>query len=134
MQSESNRQFLKSFEYYNYTSKHISKLKKEDGSAIELPSQIFKYQKEFYHNLYTPKSIDSRITKDSKSYFFENLMDKLSTEQKSLCGAEISLIECKEAVMSLNDNRHQGQSFQYSFQTGELSVEQKRGILRLLPI
>ena len=154
LQGESNNQFLKSLEYYNYTSKHIRKLEKEDGSSIELPSQILKYQKEFYQNLYTPKSIDSWITKESESYFFENLLDKLSIEQKSLCDAEISLTECKEAVMSLKDNKTPGsdglttefykffwdhikvpliESFQYSFQTGELSVEQKRGILRLLP-
>ena len=34
LQGESNRPFLKSLEYYNYTSKHIRKLKKEDGSTI----------------------------------------------------------------------------------------------------
>ena len=49
--------------------------------------------------------IDSWITKEPESYFFENLLDNLSIEQKSLCDAEISLIECKEAVMSLKDNR-----------------------------
>ena len=113
-----------------------------------------KYQKEFYQNLYTPKSIDSWITKESESYFFENLFDKLSIEQKSLCDAKISLTECKEAVISLKDNKTPGsdglttefykffwdhikvpliESFKYSFQSGELSVEQKRGILRLLP-
>ena len=132
-------------EYNNYTSKHIRKLEKEDDGTIELPSQILKYQKEFYQNLYTPKSIDSWITKESKSFFFENILDKLSIEQMSLCDAEISLIECKEAVMSLKDNKLSGsdglttefykffwdhikvpliESFQYSFQTGELSVEQ----------
>ena len=108
LQGESNNQFLKSLEYYNYTSKHIRKLEKEDGSTIELPSQILKYQKEFYQNLYTPKSIDNWITKESESYFFENLLDKLSIEQKSLCNAEISLTECKKAVMSLKCNKTPG--------------------------
>ena len=134
-------------ECYNYISKHIRKLEKEDGSSIELPSQILKYQKEFYQNLYTQKSIDSWITKESESYFFENLLDKLNIEQKSLCDAEISLTECKEAVMSLKDNKTPGsdgltaefykffwdhikvpliESFQYSSQTGELSATQKK--------
>ena len=69
LQGESNSQLLASLEHYNYTSKHIRKLEKEDGSVIELPSEILKYEKEFYQSLYTPTNKDSLLKDEFESYF-----------------------------------------------------------------
>lgn len=155
-EGEKNTKYFTSLEKRNYDNKVISQLQ-IDNKIIESPKEILDEEKKFYSNLYTESlSIHDDTYKKSSDYFFDekDTFPNLDSVQKDMCDKEITEREITESIKELKNGRTPGSdglpsefykffwvdvksfvfdSIQYAFKHGELSIEQRRGIITLLP-
>ena len=153
---EKNSKYFLNIEKNNYKAKHIKKLITENGEIISTQSAILSYQQKYYTDLLSTKFTASDTDRISYTKaFFDNLnITKLSTGQRNFCEQPLTISECKKAIDKLSSGKSPGSdgftadfykffwddikhlvfdSFNYSFQHGSLSIDQKRGILSLNP-
>lgn len=104
----------------------------------------------FYKNLYSAKGVDHDIQRD----FLEAGVKKLSADGEATCDREITTSELGAALKSLPNNKTPGtdgistefykcwwsdiidlvlDGFNHSLITGRLSIDQRRGVITLLP-
>jgi len=133
--------------------KHIKSLITENGE-INNPVMILKEEKRFYSELY--KETADRKDIHSECPFLTNntALTTVSQEVAILCDESISLDECKKALGEMANNKSPGSdgftvefykffwddikelvfaSFNQAFNKGELSIEQRRGVISLVP-
>ena len=129
----------------------IDALKAENGDIATTSSQILNVASVFYKRLYaTRKPANENIL----TYFNQTVFPRILTEdEKHLCEGGITPEECLNAVKNLKENKSPGldgipgefykllwpeicdliiDSFNESFQNGELSESQKTSILSLM--
>ena len=139
----------------NYNNKHITKLiDPKDGSTVETPQEILDLEKTFYQDLYDDKSDPNRST-EAENEIFENLdIPKISDENKQFCEEELTETEILKSVKAMKSGKSPGTcgltsewykffwidikeilvtSINYNLRNGKLSLEQRRGILTLIP-
>jgi hypothetical protein len=142
--------FLK-LENSNYNIKHIKSLIVDD-STITNPTEILKEQQSFYENLYSEKNHSDKCEQNCELFTVNS--NKLNDTDKTYCDSELTLQECTESLRKLPNNKTPGSdgfttnfykffwskiktlvydSFQYSFKTGEMSIDQRRAIINLQP-
>jgi len=118
---------------------------------ITNPTKILLEEEKFYKNLYTDNLNDQ--CKQNCS-LLDITKPTLNESDKNMCEQEITLEECGESLKELPNNKTPGSdgftsdfykffwkdikqfvynSFKYSFESGELSIDQRRAILTLLP-
>jgi len=146
---ERSSKYFFQLEKHNQELKHITTLIDENGITVDKPKEIMEKLHLFYKNLYSSKH------KDIKPCFDHYTPDlKLCELEAEILEVDISLEECKEALDDLPANKTPGsdgltaefykrfwdvlhemffESLQYSLLFGELSIEQRRGVLTLLP-
>jgi exonuclease III len=149
---ERNTKFFLNLEKRNYKNKCITKLVNENDELIEDKDEILKYEASFYKNLYTePKDNDNE--EDKEGFLNENT-PRLKEDEVNLCEQNINMEEIGLALKDLKNGKSPGtDGFTADFykffwnkikvlvlnsllsanQTGELSIEQKRGIINLIP-
>ena len=147
---EKSSKYFLSLEKVHSEKKVIHKLI-VDGKEIQKPDDILKAEANFYQDLYSDSDTDDDIL---NSFFLTTSISKLDNEGCTQCEGYLSIQECWNAVDSMPNNKSPGtdgfpcefykifwthiqepliKSFNYSFDEGELSVSQKRGIITLLP-
>ena len=115
--------------------------------------KILNEERNFYENLYSSKEDPDKYSGDS-NFFDLNFIPKLTDLEKDICDADISESECVKVLKTFKNNKSPGtdgltaefykffwidvkkyvlESYEYSFETGTLSIDQKRGILTLIP-
>ena len=141
------RYFLRQ-ENQNHKNKHIRSLLVNDD-IVNDPQEILNAEKEFYENLYTQNTVNN----EKYDQLFSDI-PILSEEEKVLCDRPICIDEVSNSLKSLSNNKTPGSdglttnfykffwtdikhyvfdSFRYAFETKSLSIEQKRGILNIIP-
>lgn len=136
-------------EHRNYCVKNVTKLYTPDGNIVTGGQEIRKVQTTFYKKLYE----EHDRADEFDNYFLKDL-PKLSEKEIKVCQDIISLEECTNAVKLMKRGKSPGsdgltsdfykffwidiqiavfESLIYGFNCSKLSVEQRRGILRLLP-
>ncbi|MCP3901139.1 MAG: hypothetical protein GY707_15650, partial [Desulfobacteraceae bacterium] len=149
LSSKQDASYYTKKEIRNYKNSHITVLEKANGEEITVPSNIRNEIKSFYQNLY---SIEE-VTNTNDDYFF-NRSPKISKSNIDLSEKEITIEECEKALQKMKNGKTPGsdgftadfyklfwnvikdlvfESFGYAFDIGELSIDQKRGIIKLLP-
>ncbi len=152
---EKNSQYFLSLEKRNYTNKLITQLN-VDGINITDPEKILHAEKQFYENLYKD-NIDTQSDeyKLATSYFTsEHEKPVLDEVDKLFCDTDISENEVLKSLKLLKNGRTPGsdgfppdfykffwydikdlvfESLTYALDNGKLSIEQRRGILTLIP-
>ena len=134
----------------NYKTKTIKCIKTENKTLTN-QAEILEEQFNFYRNLYTKANLE--VCEGTCKLLNDNI-PKLSNNDKNLCELAITLDECSRALKELANNKTPGsdgltaefykffwvdinsfvfESFIYSFEHNELSVDQRRSILTLLP-
>ena len=133
-------------------------MKLEDGDTITDPKQIEKELEKFYSNMYTSKkNLNSELQGENESFesFVEGIeIPQLNTEERDSLEYDFTYEELKEAVSSFSDNKTPGEdgftkefyesfydliwrdllnSYNAAFQSGSLSISQRRGIITLIP-
>ena len=135
-------------ENQNYKNKHIRSLIVNEETITD-PEEILTAEKDFYENLYTMKNEQN----ESCDELFAEI-PTLSQEEQQLCENPISMEEILNSLKDLPNNKTPGSdglttnfykffwidikehvfnSFMYAFENGSLSIEQKRGILNIIP-
>ena len=150
-EGEKNTAYFLSLEKRNYQNKLITQIVTEQGMITE-PSNILEEAASFYKNLYSEKNNDTSL--DFINEFTSPDIPKLTDEQRELCEGPLTVSECTAAVKELQNGKSPGSdglpsefykffwndikylvtdSLNYSLIKGELSIEQRRGILTLIP-
>jgi exonuclease III len=153
-EGEKNSKFFLGLEKRNYLNKLITHLE-IDGKNVTDINKISDETAKFYKQLYSEKlnNFDSSY-QENLDLFLENNMPKLNEDQKHFCDKAISESEILKSIKLLANGKTPGSdglpadwykffwvdikhllcnSITYAMDHGELSIEQKRGIITLLP-
>ena len=142
--------------YYNsfiHFCSILTTLKTPFGQITE-EEKILQEEKRFYEKLYSENDKDINCRQAGKSFLHTVEIPKISCDKKLLCGQEINENECKKALLELKNNKTPVcdglpvefykffwnkvkflilDSFHWSFKNKQLSLDQKRGIINLVP-
>ena len=151
---EKNSKFFLNLEKKNALDKQVHQLQMDDGSLTKDPVKILKYQNSFYENLYRDKNtVDERQINTFMDQHCHEI-NCLNEEQKNLCEGLVTLEECGKALYNMKNGKSPGcdgfttefckffwvnikylvvDSINYAHSTGKLSVDQKRGVITLIP-
>jgi exonuclease III len=151
---ERNTKFFLNLEKRNYKSKCITKLINEEDEIVEEKDKILEYEAKYYKKLYSEKSTPTNIDNQQDEYFMDPSTPKLKEDEIDLCEQNIDLTEIGIALKELKNGKSPGtdgftadfykffwskiknlvlDSLQVAFIKGELSTEQKRGVINLIP-
>lgn len=147
-EGEKNTAYFLRLEKRNYNNKCIRSLMNNDDNSIHKPDDILKECESYYKELYTEHQLNA--TDSIKECNFKTINDA----DKEMCDSKISIEECAQALKQLPNNKSPGsdgfttefykffwisikdlvyESYCYAMDVGELSIEQRRGILTLIP-
>ena len=150
---EKNTKFFCNLEKRQQSAKNITTLYDTNGKEVHDPRDILDLELNFYKSLYSSK-IAKNTAVCNYNFFLNDNVPKICNEDKMLCEADITLNEIGLALQALPNGKSPGsdgfttdflkffwpdirdlvfESFKYSFESGELSIDQKRGILSLIP-
>ncbi len=150
-----NSKYFLSLEKRNYTNELISTLAINDNIVKNL-MEISEAQSDFFQGLYSEElnERDHNYKNSLNEFLLNNGIPKLSIEQKETCDKPISESEIFKSIRNLSSGKTPGsdgqptdfykffwcdikslltQSIIHVMEKGELSIEQKRGIITLLP-
>ena len=157
-EGEKNSAYFLNLEKRNYLNKTITKLE-SNGKLISNEKEILNIEADFYNDLYSEKlNNNSQNYKNSLNIFLEKnsifSIKKLSDKEKDFCEQNITEQEILKSLKGLHNGKTPGtdglpadfykyfwidiktlvtNSILYAIETGELSIEQKRGIITLIP-
>jgi exonuclease III len=153
-EGEHNTSYFLRLEKHNYSNKLISRLE-VGGKTITDSKEILKAEKLFYENLYTQNEIEYETFKTNSDTFTNNSsIPKISDTDKIFCESELTEAEVLKSLKEPKNGKSPGSdglsaewykffwqdikstfmsSLRFSIKMGELSIEQKRGIITLIP-
>ena len=153
-QGEKNTSYFLRLEKHNFCNKLITQLD-VDGKIISDPMEILRAEKLFYENLYTDPKVDNSTFSENAEIFTRNdAIPKVTDDQKELCELELTEVELLKSLKTQTNGSSPGsdglpaefyklfwkdikvpfvESVRCSMEKGELSIEQKRGIITLIP-
>ena len=148
-ETEQNVSYFLKEETKNYNMRYIRTLYNEENILVTDPNSILSEQEKFYKNLYAKRDTDIDMT------IFEGTdLPKLSDKSVEICDEVITLQEVGRALKELPNKKTPGtdgftadfykffwpnikdivfESLTYAFDNNTLSIEQKRGILSIIP-
>ena len=121
------------------------------SARINDPKEILNEERNFFKELYSSRNVDPNSEEFSD---FFNVVFQLPEEMASTCEGEITLAECTKASSVMQNNKSPGSdglttefypafwdiistyvvnSFNYAFNTGNLPISQRQGIISLIP-
>ena len=148
---EKNSKYFLNLEKLNYRRKHISSLINHNGTRINDPKEILNEERNFFKELYSSRNVDPN-SEEFRDFF--NVDFQLPKEMASTCEGEITLAECTKALSRMQNYKSPGSdgltkefyrafwdiistyivnSFNYAFNTANLSISQRQGIISLIP-
>jgi exonuclease III len=151
---EKNTKYFLNLEKRNYINKNISKLELESGEKSSNPQVVSREIKKYYEQLYSEKGQSDYSFNQFKNDYLQDETPKLSETQKEDCENIFTDFELSNALKHMVNGKSPGttgftvdfykffwtsikhlvmDSLRYAFIKGELSVEQKRGIITLIP-
>jgi exonuclease III len=149
--NEKSSTYFLNIEKRNYKMKHIKKLNISETETITEPASILEEELRFYTELYGE---NPKIKTDQSKVFFNEDVPKLDEYESNLCEQPITNEECAKALITLHNGKSPGsdgfptefykmfwknistltfESISHAMQHGEMSIEQKRGVLKLIP-
>ena len=153
-EGERNTKYFINLEKQNYNIKYIKALIDSNGTLITDASSIINEQRKFYKNLYSTKQGSSIDEELDLTEFLQVNTSKLNAMEKQICENDLKIDEVANALKQLPNDKSPGrdgfttkfykyfwpdikdflrESFVYSFKKGELTNDQKRGIINLIP-
>ena len=131
---------------------HITKTHNEFDQEITNPNEILQECRKCYEKLFTH---DPNNSDEFDDYFLQNYnIPHIDKEMAYLCDEQISLEECSQTLLQMKNGKSPGSdglsveffkmfwsstkdlvfdSINYALKAGHLSIEQKRGIIKLIP-
>ena len=152
---EKNTRYFLNLEKRNYNNKCITKLIKDNKEEITEKEEILTYEHNFYKKLYSnPNDCNEAEREELFKLFNDETILKISQANNELCEQEISIEEIGKALKELKNGKSPGtdgftpdfykffwsdikyhvfNSILYATQNNMLSIEQRRGIINLIP-
>jgi hypothetical protein len=152
---ERNTSFFLRLENRNRQIKNITTLLNEKGDVISEQKDILEEEMRYYKLLYTqPVEGDPEIRESAKEFFMSEEIPKISEEDCNICDAELSKEEVGRALKDLKNGKTPGtdglppdfykffwkdlndlvfDSLNYVWEKGEMSIDQRRGVINLIP-
>ena len=153
-EGEKNSKFFLNLEKRNYINKLITQLE-IDNKLVTDQNEILLAQRNFYKNLYSENlDVNSNIYKNALEEFTFKDLPQLNEESKAECDKIITEKELHSCLKELKNEKTPGtdgfpsefykffwldikelllDSINYAFEIGQLSIEQKRGLITLIP-
>ena len=149
---EKNTRFFLQLEKRNFEVKHIKTLITEKGQ-LDKPKDILEAEKDYYAKLYT-EDIDKKFPLESSLFLDDKYITKVTPDLAINCDNPVTLEECQKALSTMSNNKTPGSdgfsgefykffweeikdlvlgSFSYAFKVGRLSIDQRRGVISLIP-
>jgi hypothetical protein len=149
---EKNSKFFLNLEKRNYNMKCITKLLDENSDEISKPDEILTYEEHFYKRLYSETNVEAG--EEITNFFKNETLLRLSNEDREICEGQISIEEIGKALKQLKNGKSPGSdgfttdfykffwgdiknivldSIIYAYEVGKLSIDQRRGIINLIP-
>ena len=150
---EKNTKYFLNLEKGHFKQSAITQLKVDDENFVTTDKEILNPCEAFYRNLYSSK-IDSPNGKYDHIFFEASTVKKLNQLVQDSCEGLLTKTECLKALKEMDSNKTPGSdglpaefykmfwndiadfllgSINYAYQTGQLFVSQKRGIIKLIP-
>jgi hypothetical protein len=154
--NEKNSEYFYKKEIGNAKIKNISVINMQDGTKITGHNEIINCQKDFYNTLYTETNVNNPWAEQDATDTFlnDNNITQLDDNDKDNLENKLNMQEIAEATKALPNLKSPGSdglpvdfykknwndikslvldSITHAINTGEMSVDQKRGILSLIP-
>ena len=149
-EGEKNSAYFLNLEKRHCKQGAISQLKINDTEFVTTDRDILSECTTFYKNLYTSKKSDSF----QSTLFSELSSASLTNEEQTLCEGPLTQTECLEALKKMESDKTPGtdglpaefykvfwkdissfliSALNYAFDSGCLSVTQRRGVIKLIP-
>ena len=153
-EGEKSSSYFLNLEKHKAENKVITQLKRADGTIVSEPADILEEQYNFYFDLYQQRANDPMYLKDADNTFLNTETPILSNLETEKCEGLLSISECLTAVKGMKNNKTPGtdgfpvefykffwkeisvylnNSINYAFHHGEVSIDQKRGLITLIP-
>ena len=139
---EKDTKYFLNLEKGHFKQSAITQLKVDDENFVTTDKEILNPCEAFYRNLYSSK-IDSPNGKYDHIFFEASTVKKLNQLEQDSCEGLLTKSECLKALKEMDSNKTPGSDglpaeFYKMFwndidQTGQLSVSQKREIIKLIP-
>ena len=152
---EKNSKYFLNLEKRNYKMKCITKLITENDKEISDSNEILIEETDYYKKLYTqPTPTNNNERLQCLPEFLDQNTPKISEEEVELCDKPIDLEDIGSALKELQNGKAPGtdgftpdfykffwikiknlvhNSLNNAYEQGELSIEQKRGVINLIP-
>ena len=151
---EKNTKYFLNLEKKNAVDKHVYRLEMPDGTVSSDDKLILAEQKRFYEDLYSDRGVDKDLWKEALKEFTADGLTSLSDAKKDKCEGLITEKELSDCLKDMKRGKSPGcdgftiefyqffwqhikdlviGSINYGYSNGELSVDQKRGIITLIP-
>lgn len=148
--NEKNSSFFAKQAQKTFAKKSIANLVTEDGQPLSGAREISTELVNFYERLYASKGIDQDLQKS----FLKAGVNTLTEDDKEICEKAITVEELEVALRLLPNGKTPGSdglstdfykfwwpyigdfifdSFTYAVRLGHLSIDQRRGVISLLP-
>ena len=152
-EGEKNTKYFLNLEKRHYNRGAISQLKLENENFVTTDKEILSECETFYKTLYSSNN-GSQNERAGKVFFKTQMEKKLNQTEQDSCEGLLTKTECLEALKKMECNKTPGsdglpaefykvfwndiadlfiKSLNYANQTGQLSVTQRRGIIKLIP-
>jgi hypothetical protein len=154
-QNETNSKLFLGLEKSRAKTKNLSKLILEDGSSIQDPAKILNEEKKFYEKLYNSNlKYQGNESIEARKYFLTEPPICVTDEDQKVLDLELTDEEIANALKELPTRKSPGgdgfpvdfykffwpdiktlvcASIKHAAQRGEMSIEQKRVVLTLIP-
>ena len=152
-EGEKNTKYFLNLEKRHYNRGAISQLKLENENFVTTDKEILSECETFYKTLYSSNN-GCQNERADKVFFKTQMEKKLNQTEQDSCEGLLTKTECLEALKKMECNKTPGsdglpaefykvfwndiadlflKSLNYANQTGQLSVTQRRGIIKLIP-
>ena len=140
----------------NYCNKHITQLNVNDENITD-PERILQEERRFYQQLYSKhlyEADDPNLKKSLNSFLRDNEVPQITDDERDKCEEVLNEKELLKAIKDMKNGKSPGTdgltsefykffwrdikdvlliSINYALGKGDLSIEQKRGIITLIP-
>lgn len=154
LHGERTSKYFLNLEKIRAKNRAISQLVTEAGDIVEDPKDILEEQRIFFKNLYCKQDEGADLQSLEQLNLAEDLIPKINDMDKRRLEQPFSIEEFKRALQELNKGRCPGsdgltpefyikfwdvlspqlcESLLFSLQEGKMSMEQRRGVISLIP-
>ena len=153
MKAKKNTKYFLNLEKRHYRQGTISRLKRNENDFVSSDKEILQECEFFFKDLYSSKMKTESLLPEIDFFFSEN-DTVLSNEERDSIEGFLTELECFNAMKDMKPDKSPGtdglpsefyqtfwnevskpllKALNYGFEVGQLSISQKRGIIKLIP-